>query len=688
MKAYLNLLLDLQQQAQSQGHRQAVVLRGEREWQVAVTAKATAHWRDKPSFALGNEPFSVTKQVAINRGHQLLGQECQLLIVELDERFDANSFNAACGTLAAGGLVILLERFSSTHNLAQQWLLQHLARVPILDQQRGFLPSVDFQAKVDSQDDFFELALKSQQSAVENVVKLALGRAQRPLVLTADRGRGKSSALGMACAHLMAQRPISIVVTAPTPQAVTPVFQHAQALLGELAIRSKWQLSFQQSQLQFIAPDNVIETLPPCDLLLVDEAAAIPQRLLQNMATAYSRVVFSTTVHGYEGCGRGFSLKFVPWLRKTHAQVRLQHLALPMRWRQGDPLEQWLNDTFLLSDEWGALQSTVLDFSALSLKRCDKRDWLQDAQSLQSGFALLVQAHYQTSPNDLMQLLSEPEIELWLAYCGSTMIGAVMTVEEGPIDSQLASEIALGRRRPKGALTPVMLIGQVNALNAASLRALRVMRIALSPELQNRGLGQGVIQLLQQQSAGQYDYVSTCFGATDELVSFWLQCGFVPVRLGLSRDAASGTYSLLMLNAREFDHESWIADLASAFQFEFSQSLGSQFRSLESSLVTRLLKQNSVGVTWTPSAVQLQRIRGLLANFAHGGSSMENVLVWLRYALLHSPQYLDEFLVALILQQQSITEIASRFGLPGRRGVEQHLREQIRIRLEDTQFTL
>ncbi|MFP3345534.1 tRNA(Met) cytidine acetyltransferase, partial [Halomonas sp. SIMBA_159] len=80
----------------------------------------------------------------------------------------------------------------------------------------------------------------------------------------------------------------------------------------------------------------------------VDEAAAIPAPMLQKMLSSYSRVVFASTIHGYEGTGRGFAIKFTSVLDAMTPQWRACSMTSPIRWAAGDPLERWLFETLLL----------------------------------------------------------------------------------------------------------------------------------------------------------------------------------------------------------------------------------------------------------------------------------------------------------------------------------------------------
>lgn len=66
--------------------------------------------------------------------------------------------------------------------------------------------------------------------------------------------------------------------------------------------------------IQYIEPQNN-EQLAQAELVIVDEAAAIPITLVKNLLGPFM-VVLSSTVHGYEGTGRSLSLKLVQSLRE------------------------------------------------------------------------------------------------------------------------------------------------------------------------------------------------------------------------------------------------------------------------------------------------------------------------------------------------------------------------------------
>ncbi len=156
----------------------------------------------------------------------------------------------------------------------------------------------------------------------------------------------------------------------------------------------------------------------------------------------------------------------------------------------------------------------------LNLVELSKADCLVNPHKLQQCFSLLVDAHYQTSPNDLMQFLNNSAIRLYAAWKQDECLGCMLVTEEGGLDKDLIAQIQTGKRRPQGHLAPVLLANQLGCTEAATSRCLRVMRIAVSTPHQGLGIGGWMLAKLSEQTS-QADYLATSFGATSELISFW-----------------------------------------------------------------------------------------------------------------------------------------------------------------------
>ena len=65
--------------------------------------------------------------------------------------------------------------------------------------------------------------------------------------------------------------------------------------------------------IQYIRPQDHAQ-LAQAELVVVDEAAAIPITLVKQLIGQYM-VILSSTVHGYEGTGRSLSLKLIHQLK-------------------------------------------------------------------------------------------------------------------------------------------------------------------------------------------------------------------------------------------------------------------------------------------------------------------------------------------------------------------------------------
>lgn len=126
----------------------------------------------------------------------------------------------------------------------------------------------------------------------------------------------------------------------------------------------------------------------------------------------------------------------------------------------------------------------------------------------------------------------------------------------GGLSRELSRAVWAGFRRPRGNLVAQSLAAHGGSPTAATLRGLRVSRIAVHPTRQREGLGRKMIADIAADAAG-YDYLSVSFGYTAELWRFWQRCGFTLVRLGTHREASSGCYTAMALYPLTAAGASW-----------------------------------------------------------------------------------------------------------------------------------
>lgn len=663
----LSSLLSLSHQAARHQFRFGIVMQGEDQWNRSLLEKWLVVSNNHVVFQIGGGVFSGARHVPFNKGQQLLGQECNVLICDISFGWDANSFSAALGTLTGGGLLFVLGANSLSNNPAGQWLRHSLDKLISISPESKMVCSTIL-GRVQP------INYSQQLLAVENIVKVVTGHRKRPLILTADRGRGKSSALGMAAAKLMSERKIHIIVTAPSLASVSPVFQFAQRLSNSASF-TKGIVEVGQSSLRFIAPDELLRNRPGCDLLLVDEAAALPLPILQAMVNNYHRAVFSSTIHGYEGCGRGFSLKFQTWLKDVRPDMKTQNMDQPIRWSAGDPLEAWHRESFLLNYEFQPI-TNVITTPALQFRLLSKQDLLNTPQLLHNVFSLLVNAHYQTSPNDLFHLLGDENISVYIASCDGILLGCILSVKEGGLDEPLIKDIQQGKRRPKGHLVPVSMANQLGIVDAAKQVSLRIMRIAVHPDVQNRNIGSALLTHFSTELKA--DYLSTSFGATPELVRFWQKCGFQTVKVGSMRDQASGCYSLLMVKGQ---HVSWLDTAKEMFRQHLDFELSDSLQDMEPQLVRQLISKSSLSTKAFPIK--------LIENYACGGSNFESIALWIRMlacSVSHQQlKLLSDVFIAKVIQRQSWNECAQKYQLSGRKQIEALIRKDLSMLLLNLQ---
>lgn len=547
-------------------HRKVFILAGEVEWQKNLLNELLLDCADAVLW-VGEDDADGYPFVETKKATSWLGKEKQVVVFDANKDFSPDSFAAISGIVVGGGLFFLLlpkeekwnevystkfgQRLINSIKLNDDLILVEKNDESVIPDYRDTKSSIANSATIRNCEAPF-LTL-DQQHAVETIYEQIRKESHTPIVLVSDRGRGKSAALGIATAQLIKSGVATIAITAPSLSAVDIIFKHIKEVLPAAEI-TRGGVKFvnknkSRSVVQFYSPDNLMQENIKADVLLVDEAAAIPVPLLTSFLHQYPQCVFATTVHGYEGTGRGFALRFYKELDKNNKNWLKLQMHTPIRWAENDPLEAWMFSLLCLdADISNEVDLTGFDINTIECHLLNKKQ-LDDNDLLSEVFALLVLAHYRTRPKDLMHLLDDEAISVYVSLYNKHVIAVALVVREGTFTSSLSSEVYQGKRRPQGHLLAQALTYHCGIEQAASLDYSRIMRIAVHPVLQQQGLGTTLIDFVvsAEKQLGR-DAIGTSFGMNVPLLNFWKKSNFDVVRIGFTREQTGGEHAAIMLH--------------------------------------------------------------------------------------------------------------------------------------------
>ncbi len=719
-------------------HRVLVILSGQRQWQSAQLENLWTPLETVLSIGSKKDGFSpqdLNTTIETIDSKQLihhLGQESDGIILDASEGLSANTLGIAAGMVKGGGLFVLLTpdieewrcqpnpdnaRFLNSplgieqahpyfiDHLIQQWQAPH--------QQMLWLSEADTETLSSSKIEAFtqrlveqvtittspkeSLPTLDQQQAIQAIHSVAFGHRKRPLVMSADRGRGKSSVLGLAAIQCLLDGKNEIVLTASRLDQAKMAFEHAikaifkatETLDIKIETKQPGLVSFYfQNQLKtfkFIAPDQLVIDPTLADVLMVDEAAHLPTPLLTQLLHRHHRLVFATTLHGYEGSGRGFELRFKKTLNTFTPDWKNLRLEQPIRWAENDPLETAINQALFLNPN--QLESNLINelkpfnVENIILQEESINDLVDDSKLLHAVFDLLVQAHYQTSPNDLQQLLTAPNLKIITAKQDHQLLGVVLCIEEGKIMPTTT--------RVHGHLVPQLLCKNYASGDFSMLSTWRVMRIAVHPEYQQHGIGKKLLKTLQNIARQAHiDYLSSSFGASNELLPFWFNQGYTPLHVGVKRDKASGSHNVVVTLPLSAMAQQALAAIQRVFQAQFPHTV------IESLYFVPTQQILSVLMTFR-FKTQKRQLEAAAIAYESKKRQYESISGLLWEWTIRNPQTLGQasnFQQAVwgdkVLKKQSWQDVAHHNHLPGRKGVEEIMQEILTEVLSDSRKTV
>lgn len=596
----LNTTLKLARDSKFRG---CVVLSGSQVWcqqaamQCISLTDQHAAVKHRAVFWVGESaPMSDNiRAVAPNATAQLLGSDTDCLVIDARSGLSPDMLGMTAGTLRGGALLLLLtppfeqwptfddpdyQRYQAWRPSPYTMKGYFLQRVVALFEQASIASdkpwlSIIKQSECVENDVAAAINLRvshrpaieapkifkasdEQLSVIQAVDKLSQ-QAKGMILLTADRGRGKSVALGLAVNALLAKNSMTILIVASLRSQVDNFF----SAIDDISASNK--IKFVAVDQLIIEATNASADNPLCDLLIVDEAATLPLPVLYQLVDIAPRLAFSSTLHGYEGSGRGFSLRFKQYLLAQDPSLQLLTLKQPIRWASGDPLEAFLNKLLILDGETDtnthlcAVNKSKISSSSLFVRAVNSQVILQDERLLRAIFTLLVEAHYQTRPADLRQLLDVPYLHLWIAEEMNTdggankVVGVLLAYEEGGFDTAadgMLNGIVSGQRRPQGNLLSQSLANQSADTQWCRVKSLRVARIAVAHSYRRQGIASRLLNSLEQFARAEAcDYWGSSFGFDPDLLAFWQSHQARPVHLGLHRDKSSGMRNVMVVKA-------------------------------------------------------------------------------------------------------------------------------------------
>jgi len=479
--------------------------------------------------------------IPFSKADNLLGRDTEIVILDLFSGMNVDVLCMAMGLIKAGGFMVwfcpkdvreYLDPYGQWQGQAHprfiHYLLASLQSCPVLAQVTADQIVQDISPLADARMvEFSHRSTPQQAQMLERMDAWLRDNKQKIFILTALRGRGKSTVLGLfASTHKSAGR---IFVTAAS---------RAQASILLACLDNS-------EDVEFVAPDALVRNQQTIDCLIIDEAAMIPFSLLAECLTRARKVIMATTTGGYEGTGQGFLQKFM----KAQQPQDYIHAKLhdPIRWGRQDLLEKHFDKALMfdLEDVVPEGLSTSVEYSVIS-----KQDLIQDLATLKAIYGLLVSAHYRTRPSDLRQLMDDDAQRILVARTEGVIVGVMLLNQEGGFSAELTQEIFMGRRRPPGHLLAQMITAQAGIKDFAQWQGLRIQRVTVHEKYRRKGVGLQLVnkafELVRQENL---DYLGSTFALDSIVTPFWQAAGLELVHISAGRGKSTGRQTVALVQS-------------------------------------------------------------------------------------------------------------------------------------------
>ncbi|MCK4848654.1 MAG: tRNA(Met) cytidine acetyltransferase, partial [Candidatus Heimdallarchaeota archaeon] len=307
--------------------------------------------------------FSQVKFVLMNQINVYLGSTLDFIVIDLRTIFRPNNIISLVETVRGGGIIVIIgsEKKSWVESVNKEYLPNSKSSKLLdwfltnISKNSGCLKNTEETQELIS---FFKpmpfgynltkntigIPVSSNQNEVIEDLISDLKRKKSVFItniIIADRGRGKSAAVGLFIAKSIVENQLfksKIIITARDISHTRTIFGFISRGLTKNSIshrlkKEKEQIIgievFKRCYIEFRGISDLTKDLK-CQLLVVDEAAAFPQEKLLEIVGMKAKKVFISTIHGYEGAGRSFQYKILNHIQRRHKdKYRILRLTEP-----------------------------------------------------------------------------------------------------------------------------------------------------------------------------------------------------------------------------------------------------------------------------------------------------------------------------------------------------------------------
>ncbi|WFO74744.1 tRNA(Met) cytidine acetyltransferase [Desulfurococcaceae archaeon MEX13E-LK6-19] len=387
-----------------------------------------------------------------------------------------------------------------------------------------------------------ELAVNEEQARVIRIYPRFLYGSEKLFLIHGDRGRGKSSIMGLLAAYTMVRKPGRYIVTSHSLVSVQSFFRMLVKGLEKLSVKplvyKKKDLiqgvSTGSSSIKYVEPWLVREDSGKP--LFVDEAAGVGVARVRRWYRRVGKLVASSTIHGYEGSGRVLLKLLNEYFRRSI----VMKLVYPVRYPPQDPLEEFLYKVFHLDAEPPEIREVA---EPLNYKTIRQQELASNYDLLRKVYGLLVTAHYRNEPDDLVLLLDTDYFDLRVVIdsMGNVVAVAQLRVEEALPGTEPSKLADLGYR----------IVDKLDRYGiyerVTGTRIWRIVRIAVTPPLQRKGIGSRLLNYIENEASEKNISAIAAIFSGFNIIRFWLKNNYTPIYISPRYNRITGEKNIIVL---------------------------------------------------------------------------------------------------------------------------------------------